>query len=218
MYDLRLDDVKDEQDPVGSKSHITSANVLSSERKKSIFVPEMTQLIRSSTKENSFIGNMEIADVLSADGEIFSLSKKVSLEKGPEAWIPRLKESISESLKKYISNSFADLANNTLIEELPMKYPAQVCLICLAYIWTKEVENSILEFKNERKAVSFGSKKFTQTNAKLLIQLSKSSWTSIEKPVLGYQKLRLESMVAVRDFSIIIKIANFIKFLKLNCF
>ena len=212
VYDLRLDDVKDEQDPVGSKSHITSANVLSSERKKSIFVPEMTQLIRSSTKENSFIGHMEIADVLSADGEIFSLSKKVSLEKGPEAWIPRLKESISESLKKYISNSFADLANNTLIEELPMKYPAQVCLICLAYIWTKEVENSILEFKNERKAVSFGSKKFTQTNAKLLIQLSKSSWTSIEKPVLGYQKLRLESMVAVRDFSIIIKIKILLNF------
>ena len=138
--------------------------------------------------------NMELSELYSSDGEVFALIKRVSIERGPEQWLPRLKEAIAETLKQYLRASLLDLNDGCFLEELPLKYPAQICLVGLSYLWTKEVETSIIEFKNERKSVSFGSKKFGQVVTKLTARLG---WTSVEKPILNYQKLRIQTLISV---------------------
>jgi dynein heavy chain len=140
---------------------------------------------------------LEIVEVYSADGEVLPLFRKVGLDKGAENWLPKLKESISDSLRRYLSHSLNDIINNISTEELALKYPAQICLVALSFMWTKEAEASIIEFKNERKTVNVGGKKFSQISAKLFTLLSKTKWTGADKPILQHQKLRLEAMMTV---------------------
>ena len=144
----------------------------------------------------------EISEVQSRNGESLCLLKRLSVDKGAEYWLPKLKEAIGESLKRYISTALNDLNSNSLpVEELALKYPAQVGLVAICFAWTKEVEAGILEMRNERKTVNMSSKKFGQIVGKFLLVLSKSRWTSIDKPLLNYHKLRLEAMISVKSYS-----------------
>jgi hypothetical protein len=56
---------------------------------------------------------------------------------------------------------------------------------------------SILEIRNDRKAIQSASKKFSQILLKLLNMCSKSKWNSLDKPMLTVHRLRLESMINV---------------------
>ncbi len=141
----------------------------------------------------SLVG-LEINELYSRDGEVLRLYKRVSIERGPEHWLPRLKEVIGDTLKRQLRDSLNDLNDGCFLEELPLKYPAQICLIGLTYLWTKDVETSIVEFKSERKSVSSGSKKFGQVVTKLTARLG---WSSAEKPITKYQKLRIQALISV---------------------
>lgn len=127
------------------------------------------------------------------------LHRRVNIDKGAEVWLPRLKDSIGESIKKYISSALYDISQQASpVEELAAKFPTQVCLIGLTYIWTKEIELSIVELKNERKAINMGSKKFGQITAKFMGVLSKTRWNNSDRPVLNHHRIRLEAMITVK--------------------
>ena len=126
------------------------------------------------------------------------LHKKIIIEKNVETWLAKLKETISETLKRHLISALTELHNNAIpVEELAMKYPAQVCLVALNYLWTKEAELSIYDIKNDRKAVSVASKKFIQVLTRLLTSLTKSKWSSVDRPILYIHKLRLDAMLSV---------------------
>ena len=91
-----------------------------------------------------------------------------------------------------------DLLNSSMqVEEMAIKYPAQICFVGMTFIWTRDAENAIIEAKNERKAVYFNSKKFSQYVAKIQMIIYKSKWTTSDKPLLPVHKKRLESMLSV---------------------
>ena len=169
----------------------------------------------------------EISEVQSRDGESLVLFKRVPIDKGAESWMPRLKEAIGESLRRYMSMSLVELnlmasqqqimtssntasattmAAATPIEELALKYPTQACLVALAYVWTKEVESSLVEMRNERKAGNVGNKKFAQITARFLGVLSKARWGTGDRPLLNSHRIRLESMITVNNLSNIHKL------------
>ena len=94
--------------------------------------------------------------------------------------------------------ALSDLINSSMqVEEMAIKYPAQICFVGLTYIWTREAETAIIEAKNERKAVYFNSKKFSQYAAKFQTLINKGKWTTSDKPVLPVHKKRLEAMLIV---------------------
>ena len=149
-------------------------------------------------REKTILADWEISEVHSADGEILTLLKRIGLDKGTETWVPRLKDSIAESLKRFLINSLADISSNGgSIEELAIKYPTQICLVGCVCFWTKEAELSILDIKNERKAISIASKKFSQHSARLLNLLTKTKWPNTEKPILPIHRIRIEAMITV---------------------
>jgi dynein heavy chain, axonemal len=139
-----------------------------------------------------------ISSVATNDGDILNLIKKLSLEKGPETWIPRLKDSISESIKTYIDSAFNNLndPDNFNVEELAANYPTQICLLCLHQIYTRDIEATIIELKNERKAIA-SSKKILQIMARLNQCLIKSRWIHIDRPILALHRIRMEAMTMV---------------------
>ena len=129
-------------------------------------------------------------EVQSRDGESLVLFKRVPINKGAESWMPRLKETIGESMSLVeinlmasqqqmmtSSNTASDttMAAATPIEEIALKYPTQACLIALAYVWTKEVESSLVEMRNERKAGNVGNKKFAQITARFLDSMNRAN-------------------------------------------
>lgn len=160
-------------------------------------------------------------EVQSRDGESLVLFKRVPINKGAESWMPRLKETIGESMSLVeinlmasqqqmmtSSNTASDttMAAATPIEEIALKYPTQACLIALAYVWTKEVESSLVEMRNERKAGNVGNKKFAQITARFLGVLSKARWGTGDRPLLNSHRIRLESMITVNNLSYIHKL------------
>lgn len=209
VHDLKLDEIKDKLDErISSVSSFSLSDKPRSGQQALGLSQSQQQLSFSETpsffranvnkeKANFTSSNWEISEVYSRDGEILVLNKKVNLEKGAEVWIPKLKDTISETIKKYVSSALHDLANNGSAEELPIKYPTQICLIGLNYLWTKEIENSLVELKNERKAITMGSKKFAQIIAKIFSLMSKSKWNNVDKPILTFHRLRLEAMITV---------------------
>lgn len=186
VTDIKINEIKD----------LSSASHTSLDLQKSSSSPTLLKNKEKSSNLNT-LSEWEIVQVLSADGEVLNLVKKVPMEKSSaEIWLPKLKESIAESIKKLLNNSLIDMSiNNAAIEDLATKYPSQICLIGCIYLWTKEAELSILEAKNERKAISSGSKKFSQHGARLLGLLGKSKWPNSDNSILPIHKLRIEAMV-----------------------
>lgn len=221
MFCQKLEEIKEKEERLVSaaqsvaKSHYTSNTTERPTRHFHNVRESLSQfhldtaassLLKKSDKTQQ-IPIFEISEVQARDGECLVLLKRVNIDKGAELWLPRLKESIGESLKRYIGSALVDLSQQgsmtSPVEELAAKYPAQVCLIGLAYIWTKEIESSIVELKNERKAINMGSKKFGQITAKFLAALSKTRWNNSDRPVLNHHRIRLEAMITVNKiFSI----------------
>lgn len=192
IQDIRLDEIRDLDE---EKITVVSSASLSDRHRRSVQVSDTGSLANNSNANVQY----EASELYSADGDILQLFRKVIIEKNVEVWLTKLKESIAETLKKFLNNSLVDLHTNSIaLEELAAKYPAQICLVALNYFWTKEAELSIYDIKNDRKAVNIASKKFIQTLTKLFTALTKSKWSSSDKPILYHHKLRLETMVTVR--------------------
>jgi dynein heavy chain len=203
IYDMKIVETR-EKEELERRSITSSATITMESRRRSTLIQssDASMFTRQTTgKDQTHVDlDLEIAELHSADGETLTLLKRVPVEKGAEVWIPKLKESIADTIKRNVSMCLADIIGNCAVEELVIKYPAQICLIGLSFIWTKEVEQSIVELRNERKAISLGSKRFAQIISKFMSVLSKSRWTSIDSSVLTVHKLRLESMISVSYF------------------
>ncbi len=190
VYDLRLEEIREEKFNTVSGLSINSRT----SGQESPIINSSNQFQNTKHKVEPIY---EIPEVLSIDGECLILMKKVNMDKSAEFWLPKLKDSIQDTLKRNLSNAMADVLNNLSIEEMPLKYPTQVCLLSLSMLWTREVEACIYEMKNDRKLTTTGSKKFGQITAKCMGILPKSRWSNYDRPVLLYHKLRLEAMITV---------------------
>ena len=197
IYDIKLEEIRDEDE----KLTVVSSTSLSQKRS--------THLSDAASNLNLNNIQYEATEVLSIDGEFLQLHKKISIEKNVDVWLGKLKDTIAESLKRHLLSALTELQNNSIqVEELAMKYPTQICIVALNYLWTKEAELSIYDIKNDRKSVNAASKKFIQVLTKLLTTLTKSKWASVDRPILFIHKLRLETMLGV---SKILKSSKIIK-------
>lgn len=155
VSDIKLEELKE----LTSGSNHSFAN--DTNKSASPTLVKNNSQIGSSRKEGSG-AEMEITEVSSVDGETLTLFKRVALEKSAEAWLPKLKDSIGETLKKYLSNALYDLnSSNAALEDLTLKYPTQLCLIGCLYQWTKECEYAI---SGEWDVFNFFTNLFPQLN------------------------------------------------------
>ncbi len=135
--DIRLEHVKDLKESLGN-------DLLEKSTSPGLFKTSTHISQKEKSGLNHPMSEYEIADVVSTDGESLTLLKRVSLDKGAEGWLPKLKDAIAETLKKYLTSALNDLNNAGSIEDLVVKYPTQLILIGCIFVWTKEAELAIL--------------------------------------------------------------------------
>lgn len=78
-------------------------------------------------------------------------------------------------------------------------------MVGLLYAWTREVEIGIIDCKNDRRGLQTASKRFGIAIQKIPLALSRLQWRTPTQPVLPLHKLRLEGVLAVRIWSLLMK-------------
>lgn len=77
------------------------------------------------------------------------------------------------------------------------QYPTQVAVLGLLYLWTRDFESAISEFRQDRKAQSRLLKKYSTLAMKLSTISSRGHWKNMEEPVSQAQGLKLENIIMV---------------------
>ncbi|XP_078503742.1 dynein axonemal heavy chain 5-like [Lissotriton helveticus] len=138
---------------------------------------------------------MTIVAVTASDGEVLQLDEQVIITSGVEVWLDKLQNTIFRTMDSNIWQVIQDVNQGMPVDEWTQKYPSQVSLLGLLYLWTKDCEIAISEMKQDRKALTSAIKKYSAMVNRLSAIVSKGTWRGTEEPVSHCQKLKLENMI-----------------------
>ncbi|XP_053567991.1 uncharacterized protein LOC128657631 [Bombina bombina] len=127
--------------------------------------------------------------------ETLQLDEQVTVTPDVGAWLSKLQNTISKSLNNKIYQVMEDIHQGMTVEEWTQKYPAQVALLGLLYLWTCDCESYISEMKQDRKAMSATLKKYSSMVTRLSFMSSKGQWKSTSEPISQSERLKLENMI-----------------------
>ncbi|XP_069461306.1 uncharacterized protein [Ambystoma mexicanum] len=138
---------------------------------------------------------MTVVAVTAPDGETLHLDEQVLITSGVEVWLEKLQNTVFRTMDSNIWQVIQDVNQAMAVDEWTHKYPTQVALLGLLYLWTKDCEGAILEMKQDRKALPNAIKKYSAMVNRLSAILSKGTWRVTEEPISHCQKLKLENMI-----------------------
>ncbi|KAJ1151043.1 hypothetical protein NDU88_003830 [Pleurodeles waltl] len=136
-----------------------------------------------------------IVAVTASDGEVLQLDEQVVITSGVEVWLDKLQNTIFRTMDSNIWQVIQDVNQGMSVDEWTQKYPSQVSILGLLYLWTKDCEIAISEMKHDRKALTSAIKKYSAMVNRLSVIVSKGTWRGTEEPVSHCQKLKLENMI-----------------------
>ncbi|XP_018425842.1 PREDICTED: dynein gamma chain, flagellar outer arm-like [Nanorana parkeri] len=113
------------------------------------------------------------------------------------AWLSKLHSNVRTSLNNRIFKVIEDINQGVAIDEWAQKYPTQVVVLGLLYLWTRDFETSVSEFRQDRKAQSRLFKKYSTLALKLSTIASRGHWKNMEEPVSQAQRLKLENIIMI---------------------
>ncbi|XP_077343463.1 dynein axonemal heavy chain 5-like [Lithobates pipiens] len=128
-------------------------------------------------------------------GECLQLDEQVAIGPGLGAWLSKLHSNVRSSLNNRIFKVIEDINQGVAIDEWAQKYPTQVAVLGLLYLWTRDFESAISEFRQDRKAQSRLLKKYSTLAMKLSTISSRGHWKNMEEPVSQAQRLKLENII-----------------------
>ncbi|XP_063775387.1 uncharacterized protein LOC134910927 [Pseudophryne corroboree] len=128
-------------------------------------------------------------------GEHLQLDEQVAITTDLGAWLSKLHSNIRSSLNNKIYEVIEDINQGMSIDEWTQKYPTQVSVLGLLYLWTRDFESSISEVRQDRKAQSRTLKKYFTMAIKLSSVTAKGYLKNIEEPISQLQRLKLEHMI-----------------------
>ncbi|XP_068137634.1 dynein axonemal heavy chain 5-like isoform X2 [Hyperolius riggenbachi] len=133
--------------------------------------------------------------VTTQDGECLQLDEQVAIGPGLGAWLSKLHNNIRSSLNNRIYQVIEDINQGMAIDEWTQKYPTQVTVLGLLYLWTRDFESSASDLRQDRKAQSRILKKYTTLAMKLSTIASRGYWKNVEDPISQAHRLKLENMI-----------------------
>ncbi|KAL9890241.1 LOW QUALITY PROTEIN: dynein axonemal heavy chain 1 [Glossina fuscipes fuscipes] len=123
--------------------------------------------------------------IISSEGEMIQLDRAIRAEGSVETWLTQLLVTAQQSLHSIIRTAYATIndPNFTLLGFLE-KVPAQVGLLGIQMIWTRDAEMALMQARHERKVMSETNNKFLDMLNTLIDQttrnLTKMERTSFE--------------------------------------
>ncbi|KAM4694307.1 uncharacterized protein O3C94_004765 [Discoglossus pictus] len=127
--------------------------------------------------------------------ETLQLDEQIVISPDIGVWLNKLQNTMWKSLNNKIYEVIEDINQGMSVEEWTHKYPAQVAVLGLLYLWTWDCESSITETKQDRKTISSALKKYSGMATRLCAITSKGHWKNMEEPISQCQRLKLENMI-----------------------
>ncbi|RZC39074.1 dynein heavy chain 5, axonemal [Asbolus verrucosus] len=123
----------------------------------------------------------KITAIISSEGELIQLEKAVRAEGSVETWLTQLLVTSQTSLHSIIRQAFSVLndANFQLLLFLE-KMPAQIGLLGLQMIWTRDAELALIQARHDKKVMSDTNNKFLELLNTLIDQTTRDL-TKIER-------------------------------------
>ncbi|KAM5165175.1 dynein axonemal heavy chain 5-like [Mantella aurantiaca] len=128
-------------------------------------------------------------------GECLQLDEQVAVGPGLGAWLSKLHSNVRSTLNSRIFKVIEDINQGVALEEWAQKYPTQVAVLGVLYLWTRDFETSVSEFRQDRKAQSRLLKKYSTLAMKLSTIALRGHWKNMEDPVSQAQRLKLENII-----------------------
>ncbi|XP_031757885.1 dynein gamma chain, flagellar outer arm isoform X2 [Xenopus tropicalis] len=133
--------------------------------------------------------------VTAAEGETLQLNEQIAIGSGIGVWLSKLQSALCISLNDKISQVVDDINKGMTIEEWTEKYPTQIAVLGLFYLWTWDCESTITEMKLDRKALSRALKKYSGMVGRLSSVTTKGHWKNTEEPISHCERIKLENMI-----------------------
>lgn len=146
--------------------------------------------------------------IISSEGEMIQLDRAIRAEGSVETWLTQLLVTAQQSLHSIIRTAYATIndPNFTLLSFLE-KVPAQIGLLGIQMIWTRDAEMALMQARHERKVMSETNNKFLEMLNTLIDQttrnLSKRERTNFETLITIHVHQRDIFDILVRRLSMI---------------
>ncbi|CAD6991963.1 unnamed protein product [Ceratitis capitata] len=113
--------------------------------------------------------------IISSEGEMIQLDRAIRAEGSVETWLTQLLVTAQQSLHSIIRTAYATIndPNFTLLGFLE-KVPAQIGLLGIQMIWTRDAEMALMQARHERKVMSETNNKFLEILNTLIDQTTRN--------------------------------------------
>ena len=132
----------------------------------------------------------KILSLMSSEGEEVQLKEPMLAQGNIEEWLQVLVDSMQETLRDIVRDCATNGLLNLPLEELMFKYPAQVSLLGLQLLWTRDCEDAISRAKSDKSAMTQANKKA----AGVLRELVSMTVRDLSK----IERTRIETMVTIQ--------------------
>ena len=146
----------------GSDSHTIQSHLLS------IF--ENTKSVKFHDQDYN-----KMLAITSSEGEVVQLERPVRAEGSVEIWLQNLLQCAQESLHYIIRQCFHYITDNqfTLLEMI-QKFQAQICILGIQMVWTRDAENALASCRQDKKIMGETNAKFLDMLNLLIFQTTKN--------------------------------------------
>ena len=117
----------------------------------------------------------KILSLISAEGEVVPLERPVRAEGSVEIWLNSLLQAAQEAIHCIIRQAFHFINDNQFdLLEFVTKFQAQIGILGLQMVWTRDSENALGNARSDRKIMGETNNKFLDILNTLISQTTKN--------------------------------------------
>eukprot|EP01028_Stygiella_incarcerata_P006636 TRINITY_DN270_c0_g1_i1.p1 TRINITY_DN270_c0_g1~~TRINITY_DN270_c0_g1_i1.p1 ORF type:complete len:4523 (-),score=1222.92 TRINITY_DN270_c0_g1_i1:192-13760(-) len=131
----------------------------------------------------------KIISIVSPEDEIVPLEDPVLCKGNVEDWLNVLERAMQSTVKSVVKMSVGE-SESMKLDEFIKRFPAQVALLGIQFMWTADCQDALIRSKTERRAMSDAMKKIQNTLSQLTLMASQ------ELPPLD--RTKIETLVTIQ--------------------
>ena len=131
----------------------------------------------------------KILSMQSPEGEIVPLNDAVVAAGNVEDWLQKLEEEMQRTLR-FIVRDAAEECNTMSLTSFIEKYPAQVTILGIQFVWTVQCENALNSAKSDKRAMS-------NTHAKISTILDELT-TLTTRELTPLERTKVETLITIQ--------------------
>ena len=117
----------------------------------------------------------KILSIMSSEGEMVQLERPVRAEGSVESWLNTLLYCSQDALHSVIRSCYHYINDNQFsLLEMVSKFQAQICILGIQMVWTRDAENALQSCRQDKKIMGETNNKFLEMLNQLIGQTTKN--------------------------------------------